>query len=121
MRAEIEKVVAEIEQVLSLLKRHLDWDTAEARLDDLNARTEHPEFWSDPEKARGIMRQRDELDAQVKNVRTFEAAIRDWRDWEARQGWNLVHEMTTPTRTTASARRSGWLMDIAHWVIQRRC
>ncbi len=77
MRAEIEKVVAEIEQVLSLLKRHLDWDTAEARLDDLNARTEHPDFWSDPEKARGIMRQRDELDAQVKNVRQFEAAIRD--------------------------------------------
>ncbi|HEY9011496.1 MAG TPA: peptide chain release factor 2 [Devosia sp.] len=77
MRAEIEKVVAEIEQVLNLLKRHVDWDTAQARLDDLNARTEHPEFWTDPEKARAVMRQRDELDAQVKNVRQFEAAIRD--------------------------------------------
>src|SRR6476661_3286258 len=77
MRAEIEKVVAEIEQVTSLLKRHLDWDTAEARLDDLTARTEHPEFWADPEKARPIMQKRDELDLQVRAVKTFEAAIRD--------------------------------------------
>lgn len=77
MRAEIEKTVAEIEQVLTLLRRHLDWDTAEARLDDLTARTEHPEFWNDPEKAREIMRQRDDLDVQVKYVRQFEAAIRD--------------------------------------------
>jgi len=77
MRAEVEKMVAEIEQVLTLLRRHLDWDTAEARLDDLTARTEHPEFWNDPDKAREIMRQRDELDVQVKYVRQFEAAIRD--------------------------------------------
>ncbi|WP_156384673.1 MULTISPECIES: peptide chain release factor 2 [unclassified Devosia] len=77
MRAEITKVIAEIEQVVSLLRRHLDWDTAEARLDDLTARTEHPNFWADPEKARPIMQQRDELDVQVKAVKAFEASIRD--------------------------------------------
>ncbi|WP_141728220.1 peptide chain release factor 2 [Devosia insulae] len=77
MRAEIIKVIAEIEQVVSLLRRHLDWDTAEARLDDLTARTEHPDFWADPDKARPIMQQRDELDVQVKAVKAFEAAVRD--------------------------------------------
>ncbi|MBL8593175.1 MAG: peptide chain release factor 2 [Devosia sp.] len=77
MRAEITKVIAEIEQVVSLLRRHLDWDTAEARLDDLTARTEHPNFWADPEKARPIMQQRDELDVQVKAVKAFEASVRD--------------------------------------------
>ncbi|WP_299642283.1 peptide chain release factor 2 [Devosia sp.] len=77
MRAEITKVIAEIEQVVSLLRRHLDWDTAQARLDDLNARTEHPDFWADPEKARPIMQKRDELDVQVKAVKAFEASIRD--------------------------------------------
>ncbi|WP_417308615.1 peptide chain release factor 2 [Devosia sp.] len=77
MRTEIEKVVGEIEQVLNLLRRHLDWDTAEARLDDFNARTENPEFWADPEKAREVMQQRDQLAAQVKTVRDLEAAIRD--------------------------------------------
>ncbi|MDP3314722.1 MAG: peptide chain release factor 2 [Devosia sp.] len=77
MRAEIAKVVSEIEQVISLLRRHLDWDTAEARLDDLTARTEHPDFWADPEKARPIMQKRDELDLQVKAVKALEAAVRD--------------------------------------------
>ncbi|WP_156343059.1 peptide chain release factor 2 [Devosia sp. A16] len=77
MRAEITKVIAEIEQVVSLLRRHLDWDTAEARLDDLTARTEHPDFWADPEKARPIMQKRDELDVQVKAVKSFEASVRD--------------------------------------------
>ncbi|HWV01606.1 MAG TPA: peptide chain release factor 2 [Devosia sp.] len=77
MRAETEKAVAEIEQVLSLLRRHLDWDTAEARLDDLNARTESPGFWSDPDKARDIMRQRDELDAQVGAVKSFAQQLSD--------------------------------------------
>ncbi|WP_421759710.1 peptide chain release factor 2 [Devosia sp.] len=80
MRAEIEKIVTEIEQVISLLRRHLDWDTAQSRLDDLNARTEHPDFWADPEKARPIMQKRDELDVQVKAVKHFEAAIRDNRE-----------------------------------------
>ncbi|HEV7345107.1 MAG TPA: peptide chain release factor 2 [Devosia sp.] len=77
MRAEIEKSVAEIEQVLTLLRRHLDWDTAELRLDALTAETESPEFWNDPEKARNKMRERDELDVAVKAVRELEAGIRD--------------------------------------------
>lgn len=42
----------------------------------------------------------------------FEAAIRKWRDWESRMGWNLVFEMTTPSAASASARRSGWLMEM---------
>ncbi|QQR35130.1 peptide chain release factor 2 [Devosia oryziradicis] len=77
MRTEIEKTVAEIEQVLTLLRRHLDWDTAELRLDALTAETESPDFWNDPEKARVKMRERDELDVAVKAVRELEAGIRD--------------------------------------------
>ncbi|QYO78412.1 peptide chain release factor 2 [Devosia salina] len=77
MRTEIEKTVAEIEQVLTLLRRHLDWDTAQLRLDALTAQTESPEFWNDPEKARVTMRERDELDVAVKTVRELEAGIRD--------------------------------------------
>ncbi|HEY8577017.1 MAG TPA: peptide chain release factor 2 [Devosia sp.] len=77
MRAEIEKTVAEIEQVLTLLRRHLDWDTAELRLDALTAETESPDFWNNPEQARVKMRERDELDVAVKAVRELEAGIRD--------------------------------------------
>ncbi|MCF1742728.1 peptide chain release factor 2 [Paradevosia shaoguanensis] len=77
MRAEMEKVIGEIEQVVSLLRRHLDWDTAQPRLDELNARSESPDFWNDPEKARELMRQRDELDVQIKAVKELENGIRD--------------------------------------------
>ncbi|MFD1252133.1 peptide chain release factor 2 [Devosia equisanguinis] len=77
MRAEIEKAVAEIEQVLTLLRRHLDWDTAELRLDALTAQTESPDFWNDPQKARVTMRERDDLDVAVKTVRELENGIRD--------------------------------------------
>ena len=47
------------------------------RLDALTAETESPDFWSDPEKARAKMRERDELDVAVKSVRELEAGIRD--------------------------------------------
>ncbi len=42
----------------------------------------------------------------------FAAAIGDWKEWEVSQGWNLVFEMTAPSRAEASARRSGWLMEM---------
>ncbi|HTN63499.1 MAG TPA: peptide chain release factor 2, partial [Devosia sp.] len=77
MRTEIEKTVTEIQQVLTLLRRHLDWDTAQLRLDALNAQTESPDFWNDAEKARTAMRERDELDMAVKAVRMFETGIAD--------------------------------------------
>nr|WP_143145677.1 peptide chain release factor 2 [Devosia enhydra] len=80
MRMEIEKVVAEIEQVISLLRRHFDWDTAQARLDHLNAQSEAPEFWNDANKARELMRQRDELAVQIEAVRGLESAISDNRE-----------------------------------------
>jgi peptide chain release factor 2 len=47
------------------------------RLDALNAQSESPELWNDPEKAREVMRQRDELDAAVTHVRAFETGVRD--------------------------------------------
>jgi hypothetical protein len=42
----------------------------------------------------------------------FEAAVRDWRDWEAGQGWNIVFEAVTPAAARVSARRAGWLMEM---------
>lgn len=42
----------------------------------------------------------------------FEAAVRDWHDWETGQGWNIVFEAVTPTAARVSARRPGWLMEM---------
>ncbi|TYO88501.1 peptide chain release factor 2 [Oceanicella actignis] len=61
MRAEIQSAVAQIEKSLDLIRQRLGWETAEHRLEELNARSEDPELWNDPEKAQKVMRERQTL------------------------------------------------------------
>ncbi len=41
----------------------------------------------------------------------FEAAVADWRQWEERQGWNVMFQATTPSEAQFSGRRSGWAIE----------
>ncbi|MEM7651402.1 MAG: peptide chain release factor 2 [Pseudomonadota bacterium] len=77
MKAETESIVRDIEAALALLRRHLDWDKAVSRLDELNALSEDPDLWNDPEKAQKIMRERTRLDDQITNVRGLEQSLND--------------------------------------------
>ncbi|MBA4611618.1 peptide chain release factor 2 [Stappia taiwanensis] len=77
MRAETEAVVDEIKQAISLLRRHLDWDTAISRLDELNAASEDPTLWDDPARAQKLMRERQQLDDGLNGVRALEADLSD--------------------------------------------
>ncbi|QGZ33576.1 peptide chain release factor 2 [Stappia indica] len=77
MRAETEAVVDEIKQAISLLRRHLDWDNAIVRLDELNAASEDPTLWDDPAKAQKLMRERQQLDDGLTGVRKLEADLAD--------------------------------------------
>ena len=61
MRAETERVVEDIEKSLALLRQRLGWETAEHRLEELNAMTEDPELWNDPARAQKLMRDRQTL------------------------------------------------------------
>ncbi len=61
MRAEAQNNVAEIEKSLELLRQRLDWETAEYRLEEFNARVEDPNLWDDPENAQKLMRERQTL------------------------------------------------------------
>ena len=54
-----------------------DWDTAQSRLDELNARTEDPDLWSDPGNAQTIMRERQTLDKRITNYRQLEQQLDD--------------------------------------------
>ena len=65
MRAETETIVAEIEKSLELLRQRLGWDTAERRLEELNAFAEDPELWNDPAKAQKLMRERQKLSDSI--------------------------------------------------------
>ncbi|MEP4034370.1 MULTISPECIES: peptide chain release factor 2 [Stappiaceae] len=77
MRAEMEAIVDEIKQAISLLRRHLDWDQALVRLDELNAASEDPELWNDPTKAQKMMRERQQLDDGINGVRGLEQDLAD--------------------------------------------
>ncbi|MBO6667480.1 peptide chain release factor 2 [Parvibaculum sp.] len=77
MRAETQTVADEIKQSLALLRRHLDWDAAIRRFDELTAKAEDPDFWNDPEKAQGLMRERTRLEEAIGRYRKLEAALAD--------------------------------------------
>ncbi|MGQ7794368.1 peptide chain release factor 2 [Faunimonas sp. B44] len=77
MRAEVEARVAEIRDALSLIRRHLDWDVAERRLAELNARVEDPTLWDDPADAQSVMRERQNLDTAITAVKAMERELAD--------------------------------------------
>jgi len=61
MRAEIQTAVEEIENSLELLRQRMDWETAQHRMEEFNARVEDPNLWDDPAKAQKLMRERQAL------------------------------------------------------------
>ncbi len=77
MRAEIEAIATDIRQSLELLRRHLDWDNALRRLDELNARAEDPELWNDAAQAQKVMQERTHLDQATGTVRGIERELED--------------------------------------------
>ncbi|KAB1081583.1 peptide chain release factor 2 [Methylobacterium soli] len=77
MRAEIEQASDAAKQSIGLLRRHLDWDTVEKRLAELNAASEDPELWNDAEAAQKVMRERTQLDEAVTAIKALEQDLED--------------------------------------------
>ncbi|MFQ5785968.1 MAG: peptide chain release factor 2 [Alphaproteobacteria bacterium] len=77
MRAEVTALADEIKQALALLRRHLDWDRALARLQELNARAEDSALWDDPQAAQAVMRERTRLEQAIASYRALERELTD--------------------------------------------
>ncbi len=77
MRAETETIVAEIEKSLELLRQRLGWDTAEYRLEELNAFAEDPDLWNDPAKAQKLMRERQKLSDSIDGYKSLAQELED--------------------------------------------
>ncbi|MEQ1953449.1 peptide chain release factor 2 [Mesorhizobium sp. CN2-181] len=77
MRAETEKLVDEIKQAISLLRRHFDWDVAVKRLEYLNVRAEDGALWNDPQEAQKLMRERQSLDEGITSIKRLTQALND--------------------------------------------
>ena len=54
-----------------------DWDTAPARLADLNRRAEDPDLWSNPQRAQKTMRERQALEKSINEYKKIEQALED--------------------------------------------
>ncbi|MGH2342069.1 peptide chain release factor 2 [Segnochrobactraceae bacterium EtOH-i3] len=77
MKAEAQAMVDEIKQAISLLRRHLDWDHANARLIELNRMAEDPTLWEDSDRAQKLLRERQQLDDQITAVNKLTASLDD--------------------------------------------
>ncbi|WP_159999924.1 peptide chain release factor 2 [Roseomonas sp. 18066] len=77
MRADAEALRGQIGDSIALLRRHLDWDVALRRLDEVNARAEDPTLWEKPDEAQVVMRERGRLADQIEGVRKLEQDVTD--------------------------------------------
>ncbi|HTQ35303.1 MAG TPA: peptide chain release factor 2 [Stellaceae bacterium] len=77
MRAETQAVIDDITKSLSLLRRHLDWDAANRRFAELNAKVEDPNFWNDPETAQKVSRERARLEHLIDGYKRIEQEYLD--------------------------------------------
>jgi peptide chain release factor 2 len=77
MRAELVTLAEDVNRSLGLLRRHLDWEVAVRRLDELNALSEDPNLWNDAAKAQAIMRERTKLESAINGVRQIERELAD--------------------------------------------
>lgn len=77
MRAEVQNNVEKIEKSLALLARRLDWDTAQHRLEEFNARVEDPNLWNDPAAAQKLMRDRQALVDAIETYTSLKQELSD--------------------------------------------
>jgi peptide chain release factor 2 len=77
MRAEAQAHIDEIKAATALLRRFLDWDRAQRRLEELNAKVEEPALWDDPKGAQEVMRERRRLEEAINATKTIERELSD--------------------------------------------
>jgi peptide chain release factor 2 len=77
MRAEAQAHIDQINAATALLRRFLDWDKANRRLEELNDRVEDPTLWDDPKAAQEVMRERRRLEEAIGATRKIESELQD--------------------------------------------
>ena len=77
MRAEAQAHIDQINAATALLRRFLDWDKAQRRLGELNAKVEDPTLWDDPKAAQEVMRERRRLEEAIGATQKIETELKD--------------------------------------------
>lgn len=77
MRTEVETAVKIIEQNFLLVRKHLDWDNALTRLQELNSQAESPNLWDNPQAAQELLKEREALSSSIKRIQNLMDHLKD--------------------------------------------
>lgn len=77
MRAELESALGDIRECILILKRHLDFDAASRKLVSLKEETEDPALWENQEKAKMVMKEKNDLEAAIHRITSFQNNVED--------------------------------------------
>lgn len=80
MRAEIESAAKLVEQNITLVKRHLGWDQAIEKLENLDQQAELPSLWDDPTTAQKLLKEREALANSIGKIKALEQRLKDNAD-----------------------------------------
>ncbi len=77
MRAEVESAAKVVDQNLNLVKRHLDWDHAIQKLEEMNQQAESPTLWDDPAVAQKLLKEREALSNAIGKIKALQQRLGD--------------------------------------------
>ncbi|MGE4313054.1 MAG: peptide chain release factor 2 [Pseudobdellovibrionaceae bacterium] len=116
MSAETQQLKGAIEEGVSLLRRHLDWENALSRLDELKALSEDPKLWDNPDNAQKLMRELTVLGDKVKLVQETEKELQDSLDLvdmaEEEGDAQMLSDITSSMKKLAEKTRSMQLLSL---------
>ncbi|MDJ1255950.1 MAG: peptide chain release factor 2 [Candidatus Midichloria mitochondrii] len=73
----IETFKKSIENTLELLRRYLDWDNSLTRLQQLNYECEQLSLWSDQQKTKKLLKERDYLEKSINGIVKIEKKLKE--------------------------------------------
>ena len=77
MQAETSDKIDTIKSAIDLLRKHVKYDDAKARLADLEALTTNGDFWNDQMNALETMREKNRLERQLSAIDTLQFEMDD--------------------------------------------
>lgn len=78
MNAEIETLVTDIKDIISLLYKHLNIDATKTRLEELTLQIQDESLWDDPKRAQTLLKERDTLSQKWQTIEKLEKDLADY-------------------------------------------
>ena len=72
MQSEIQLKFNEVDNTLLILKKHIDWENAIEKLNQIDLLIENPNFWNDTSNAQLIMRDKKNLEKTIDVIKSIE-------------------------------------------------